>query len=344
MINDLSSLERAGQWELAAEGYERRFQYAAAEQQIADLVISLHDIARMRQQQGRFEEAEDLAGLSFEVANRRGLPGAAARATNTLAVLRHNQQDWNGARELYEVASNMATDLGDDTLLGWTNQNLGVIANILGNLRAARTMYLESIASTVRSGDRTTAMMAYNNLGIVCADLRDWIEAEVYFDRGIEIAEQLGSLPMLATLSLNRAEPLIELGDLCSATATLARAESLATSTGDQEILTGVSRFRGIIARLGGDYQKAEAYLTESLQTALDNNLELERAETLEELGMLRYAGARFEEASDILREARDRFTALGAARDAARVERVLAEWEAYDLPPHPDHGEAKSS
>ena len=322
-----TALERAGQWEQAAEAYEERFARAAADQQLTSLVSAAHDAARMRQQQGRLEEAEELAFLSRQIAERCDLTREAARATNTLAVLRHSQQDWAGARELYEAASEAAAHLGDDMLLGWTHQNLGVVANIVGDLHLAKTLYLESIGYTVRSGDRTTAMMAYNNLGIVCADLRDWIEAEVYFSRGGEIAEQVGDVPMLATLQLNRAEPLIHLGELTRARTALANAEELAERIGDVEIRANAARVRAMIARAEGDLRTAEDHVACALRLAGENRLPLEIAEAWEEAGELYRAQRRPEKARDAFEAARAGYAELGAARDAERIGAILTAW-----------------
>ncbi|MDQ3521649.1 MAG: hypothetical protein M3434_04840, partial [Gemmatimonadota bacterium] len=97
----------------------------------------------------------------------------------------------------------------------------------------------------------------YNNLALICADLRDWMEAEVYFDRGIEIAEQLGDVPARAKLRANRAEPLIHTGQLAHAKWTLATAEQLATQASDTGTLADIARFRAVIAREEGDLDRS---------------------------------------------------------------------------------------
>ena len=107
------------------------------------------------------------------MAQLHGAPESAARAMNMIAAIRFTQNHHQEARELYEQARLLAVDAGADELIGRPTQNAGIIENICGDLREARRLYLESIGSTVRSGDRRTTMMTYNNLGMVCADLRE---------------------------------------------------------------------------------------------------------------------------------------------------------------------------
>src|SRR4028118_865385 len=115
-------------------------------------------------------------------------------------------------------------DVSDDELVGHVCQNLGVLANMQGKLREARIHYLESIGSCVRSGNKRNELTAYNNLGFVCGELGEWMEAEVYFDRAVEIAERIGDSAHIASVLANRSLPLIHVGELARARDTLRRA------------------------------------------------------------------------------------------------------------------------
>ncbi len=170
-------------------------------------------------------------------------------------------------------------------------------------------------------------MMAYNNLAMSCADLHDWIEAEIYFDRGIEVAELLKDVPMAAKLQANRAEPLIRTGQFSEARKALATAERLAGSIREVATLADAARFRSMIAREEGDLEAAAKHVTYSLQLAAEAGLDLEHAEALEEHACLLSAKGQTNEAVATLSEAHERYEALGAKRDAARTLEVLECW-----------------
>lgn len=318
--------ERAGEWDPAADMYAKMFRTAAKAGDLLSAADALRGSARIRRFQGQYEAAEELADLSLEIAERSGLVHAAARALNMVAAIRYLRGDYASARGLYTRALERARDAGDDALIGWVCQNLGVLSNIEGNLREARVLYLESIGASVRAEDASSAMSAYNNLAMVCSDMEGWMEAEIYFQRGIEIAERLPSMPFLARLQANRAEPLIHVGELQRALESLDRAHGIAVQLGDRGTLSDVARFRGMIARRAGDLEDAERQLAEALAVASGADLPLERAEALREIGYLRWEQGSRVEAKQVLAEARSVFLSLGARWDAERVERFLSQ------------------
>lgn len=326
LAEQAQALERAGEWDPAADTYSRMFRAAADGGDLVAATDALRGSARVRRFQGRYEAAEELADLSLEIAERSGLAEAAARALNMVAAIRYLRGDRESARALYTRALERARDAGDDSLIGWVCQNLGVMSNVEGDLREARVLYLESIGASVRARDSSSAMSAYNNLAMVCSDMEGWMESEVFFQRGIEIAERLPSMPFLARLHANRAEPLIHVGELQQALESLDRGHEIASQLGDRGTLSDVARFRGVIARRTGRLGDADRHLAEALAIASDGKQPLERAEALREIGCLRWEQGAEDEARRVLDEARAAFLAVGARWDAERVDRCLSE------------------
>ncbi|HEU4453316.1 MAG TPA: tetratricopeptide repeat protein [Longimicrobium sp.] len=321
--------ERAGNWDAAAALYAQTFRSSLHEGLTERAADALRGQARIRVQQRRFDEAEELADLSLELAQRHGLAQAAARALNVLGTIHHSRQDWPRAEGYYGRALELALDMGDDELTGLTCQNLGVVASIRGDFREARSRFLECVGSFVRSGSTANAMLAYNNLGLASSDMREWMEAEVYFSRGIEIAERLHHLPSTGMLHSNLAEPLIQVGDVQRARESLDRAEAAAGHVGDRAVLSDVARRRGILARTEGDLDDAEAHLQRALDVAGDPELGVERALALRELGEVRAAQGRWEDAAATFRLSIALFRSRGAVADAGVAERKLTELSA---------------
>src|SRR5687768_3627167 len=241
MLEEAARLEREGAWESADALYTTAFARSVGERRPDAMVDALRRQAEVRRHRALSDEAEELAWLSLEIAERHELTTAAARALNVVACIHYARAELDQARTMFEAALARARTVRDGHLVGLACQNLGVIANIRGDLLEARALYLESIAASVRSGDRGTAMLVYHNLGMVCSDLGDWLEAELYFDRGIELAERAGHVPLQARLQLNRAEPLINLSEFARAHASLARAAELAQRVNDVEVLAAAS-------------------------------------------------------------------------------------------------------
>jgi tetratricopeptide (TPR) repeat protein len=327
-----AELNRGGDWDGAAAVYESLWRWAVQNVDVPTMVLALRMSGLMRNFQDRSVEAEELVGLSWEIAERHGLSSAVAHALNVMGVIRHTQADLGGALPLYEDALDGARDSREDRLIGQVCQNLGVIANMRGDFAGARTWYLESVGSSVRSGDQAATVRAYNNLGMVCGDLREWMEAEVYFGRGIEIAEEMDDAGLLALLYLNRAEPLINIGEIEEAKRSLTRAEEIGKKLKHSGVLADAARFRAVLARRAGDLKGANRHLSQSLLVAAKAGLTLERAESLEELALLRWEEGNHAEAMSTAREANHVFTSIGAEGDARRIEERLEEWETAGL------------
>lgn len=323
-----SALEGEGAWEEAAGVYDQLFQSALDSHDVRRSVDALRWQARVRGQQRRFEEAEELADLCREIASRNGLQKGAARAMHLLAMFSHEQGDLDSAFPRYSAALEQAREIGDDQLIGFICQNLGVLANMRGDLRGARVLYLESIAATIASQDESNLTMTYNNLGMVCTDLREWLEAEVYFDRGIEVARRRDDRAQLARLYANRAEPFLRTADLKRAAASLDEADRHASEFGAASTSATIACLRAAAARLEGDLVRADRHLDRALEIARENDLALAEAEALEELARLRRAQGRLGEASSEAVAAQAIFRRIGAARDAANVTMLLDELE----------------
>jgi len=325
-----SRLEHQGEWDAARGAYHDLFWARLRSGDTTGAVDALRGGARVLHRRGSYEHAFEMAQLSREIALRGGLLRAAARAHNVMAVIRHSQDEWVAAEALYEEAMESALDVGDDELIGLICQNLGVLANIRGDLREARIRYLESIASFVRSGSERNAAITYNNLGMVCADLTEWFEAEIYFDRGIEIAERLGGFAHhLASLYTNRTETLLRRGELEKAAEMLDRAEEIATRIAAHTTLVDIARFRAMLARLEGDPEGAERHLADALRLADDARILIGRGEVVEEMAVLRRQQGRHREARELLSIALDTFRHARAERDANRVEETLRAMDA---------------
>lgn len=322
-----AALERQGHWTAAESAYAEIFQAALVTRDILGAVDALRGQSRALRQQQRYDHAEDLALLSQEIAERHGLEMAAARAINTIATIRYFQEDWSGARVLYSATLERAREIGDDDLMGLVFQNLGVVMNLLGDLREARLLYLESICSSVRSQNKESEMMAYNNLGKLCLFLEEWLEAGLYLDRGIEIAERLGNTDQLSRLCMNRAEAMIQMDELRPARSLLDRANELALRVMDREIQADVQRFHAAIARREGDHEGAASRLARALEISSGANLALEHAKALEELALLQRDRGDEAAAIETLRQARVSYEALNARWNLEKVDGLLERW-----------------
>ncbi|HEU5207899.1 MAG TPA: tetratricopeptide repeat protein [Longimicrobiales bacterium] len=319
-------IEGTADWDSAAFAYADIYRTALQLGSIADAVIALRGQARACRQAGMLDLAEDLSELSYQIAHCCGHTRDAARALNTTATIRHVQQDLAGAALLYEQALELARDVGDDELIALAAQNIGIIRNMEGEFDRARELYLESIAAALRTGDARGALVAYMHLGMVCSDLETCMEASLYLERALELAERLGDRVLIASVQANRARPLLHLGDLEHAEQALDEAEALIPGDGYPGTRCHIVRRRAALARLRGNLERAEHLALLALEAAIAEQLTLERADVLEELSLIREEQGRRALALAALRESYDMFVAARAHGYAKRVEGRLRE------------------
>lgn len=327
IADEVAALDRAAEWEPARAACARAFTAAAAAGDVHAMADATRGAARMLRKLGLLDEAEEQAELSREIASRAGLALQAARAVNVLGNVRHVAGALHEAADLYEQALEQAREVRDDELIGLACANLGVVANIRGHLGAAFQFYLESIAAAVRTGDVQASVLGYNNLGLLACDVREWMQADLLFHRALELAEQAGDSTVLPTLLLNRAEPLIRVGELELARQVLDRAEAMAADIQNDRDLAEAARFRALLARRRGDDAEAAQQLGRSLLLATRGGFRLERAEALEQLALLHRDAGRTDDARAHLAEACAEFLAAGATRDCRRLRALAAAW-----------------
>lgn len=319
-------LEGDADWDSAAFAYADIYRTALQIRAVQDAIVALRGQARAYRQAGVFDMAEDLSELSYEIAHRCGHWRDGARALNTTATIRHVQQDLAGAAQLYEQALALARDVGDDELIALAAQNIGIIQNMAGDFDGAREMYLESIAAALRTGDARSALNAYMHLGMVCGDLETCMEASLYLERALELAEHLGDRMLIASVQTNRARPLLHLGELEQAERALDAAEAIIPGNGYPGTRCHIVHRRAALARLRGELNEAEQLALRAIEAAVAEQLTLERADALDELAMIRAEQGRRPLALAALRESRDLFQTARAYGYARRVEDRLAE------------------
>jgi tetratricopeptide (TPR) repeat protein len=231
------------------------------------------------------------------------------------------EQEFDAASDIAYLHVAIGEQTGDVAAIGRGMNMLGGNAYFRNRYGEARERFEEALQLAYEAGDGV--LIAYNNLGMVCADLKEYAQSVLYFDRGIELAARTGDTALLAPLRANRAEPLICMDRLDAATRTLDEAEELSRRVENYTILASIHRFRSAIARIRDDFDLARRHLDEAIAIAKEHDLALEHAEALGGYSRLHRAEGNIPEARRTLDEAMERFRELGAAREIRLLEEV---------------------
>ena len=196
--------ERAGAIIDAIGRYESAIRLAEAGAEGAVLAEALRRLAIVRQRRDEAGPAHALCQRSYDVACRLDNDALAAEALNTLGGL----DLATGALAQARDAFLRALQLGGSSreLRARVQQNLGILANIQGDLDEAVARYERSLAAYRYCGDPHGCAITYHNLGMVNADRGQLTAAECYFRESRALAERTGDAYLQGLCLVNHAE------------------------------------------------------------------------------------------------------------------------------------------
>src|SRR3989442_1025286 len=326
LLHEARGRERAGCIPEAMACYESAIAAAEKTREPAVLAEALRRLAVVRYQRDDSARARELCQRSYDVARQIDNDLLAAEALNTLGVLDLKTGSLEGARMNFL----RALELGGQSRELWARveQNLGILANIQGELYEALTRYGRSLEAYRGAGDEHGCAIAYHNLGMVSADRQLYDEADRYFGESLEIAERVGDVYLQALCLVNRAELHVARQRFEDARRDSEAALALYDQLGAQGAKADAYRVIGMLYRETGRLALAESRLRSAIELAVTSGSVLNEAEASRELALLYQATGRNQEALTLLNAAYRLFRRVDARRDLVHLGGKLAELE----------------
>ena len=203
-------------------------------------------------------------------------------------------------------------------------QNLGVLANIQGDLDGALVRYRASLRQFEEGGFEEGMSWVLNNLGMLHTDLEKYEEAEQYFLSALDIARRREDLHTQALLESNLAEVYIRLERWSEAEDHVSTALAIAADRGDPLRRADGLKFLGMIQRARGDLSEACESLAHARTLAEESEDVLLSAEVFRELGETHAHKGETAVARGFFERAIERFTEVNAGLDATAVQKRL--------------------
>ena len=234
--------------ELAAQGYKM----------LGDLYKEKSDyesgIRVLQQARELYSQSENQLGLSQTLNNLGNIYWIAGRLDKSL--------------EHYSEALKIQRELHSEKEIASSLSNIGSINVILGNLDAGVKVLQESLFIKERLGDKGEIARSWNNLGVAYQLLGRIPEALQAYENSLTLNIEIGVKVEQLLNYENLAEISIQAGRVSDALNFLKHAGALATELGDKSHQSSVSRLTGLLLRRTGQFDNAEQYLKESLETA----------------------------------------------------------------------------
>ena len=342
LLHEARGRERAGCIPEAIVCYESAIAAAEKNREHAVLAEAMRRLAVVRYQRDDGVQARELCRRSYDVARHISNDLLAAEALNTLGVLDLKSGSLEDARMNFL----RALQLGGQSRALWARveQNLGILANIQGELYEALTRYERSLEAYRGARDEHGCAIAYHNLGMVSADRQLYEEADRYFGQSHEIAVRVGDVYLQALCLVNRAEVDVARQRFEDARRNAEAALALYDQLGAQGAKADAYRVIGMLYRETGRVALAESRFRSAIELAVASGSVLNEAEASRELALLYQATGRNQEALTMLNAAYGLFRRVDARRDLVNVGGRLAELEGTYLAMVREWGESIES
>ncbi|MBI4409050.1 MAG: tetratricopeptide repeat protein [Gemmatimonadetes bacterium] len=328
LIEEARSAERAGQFALARQRYERALRQVRRPEHVQFAASLLRWIGSAYRDEGDGEAALDCYEASLAIAEVNADRHNMAHAFNCMGIVQWQWGYLDSADELYERARALAQEAKDLRLVAMVQQNMGVIANIRGDLVRALRHYRDSLDGYRQLGDHQYMGQLLNNLGMIHTDLKQWDAAEGMFAEAASVAEQVSDLGARVMVEVNRTELCLLQKDYARARECCDAAFELASRLDHRLGLGEVYKNYGIIYREMGKYNLAETHLKTASEIAERYTSPLLAGEVQRELAQVYRVQDRNREALQALNYAHRVFNDLRAKLDLADIDQRIHELE----------------
>jgi putative nucleotidyltransferase with HDIG domain len=318
--------ERAGCIQEAIELYEQAIAQSETGEQFTVLAEALRRLAVVRHQRDHCEPAHELCRRSYDVATGIGNDLLASEALNTMGVMFLREGSLAEARETFL----RAVEIGGASreLRARVEQNLGIIANIRGELDEAFARYKLALAEYESAGDEHGCAMIFHNLGMVSADRNQLDDADGYFRRSLGIAERAGDVRLQAHCLVSHAELHVTSQRYEEARRNAEASLAIFDQLGARDQKASAYRVIGMVYRETGRLALAESRMRSAIELAIAAGSVLQEAEATRELALVYQTMGRNQEALSLLNAAHSLFRRLDARIDLVNLGGRVAELE----------------
>ncbi len=322
LLRQARDFETAGHVRAAEAAYDAVIVSAARQDDHEALAVAFRRRAVMAHHGGDSPLARGGLRQSYAVAAMLGNRRLMAETLNALGGLELETRNLAAA----EAALTEALDLAAEhpQVLARVAQNLGIVANIRGDLPAAESHYRRSLEAFDSLGDRTGSAITLHNLGMLTADRGAHADACMLYGECEQLADVTGDTHLAALCRVNHAESLLALGRVSEGRDTVERAGRSLEALGSRFDAPDVERVLALCERAEGRDSQAETRLGRARELAQLTDARLTVAEIARDLGRLYAQTGRPTQARSALREAVEAFGDLGAMGEARATRHEL--------------------
>lgn len=155
--------------------------------------LALQNLGAVHGQRGELAKADECLRGAYDAFDRAGYTWGQAHVMNNRVAVAIERRDFKGAEAEGRSAVLLAREVGDLDLLAIGTLNLAEALAGLGDLESAQAEASVALGHFLASGNRWRRVSCLRILGDMTAGLGDEATARVLWQRGLELAAEIGA-------------------------------------------------------------------------------------------------------------------------------------------------------
>lgn len=249
----------------AEESLRQALQIAIQHDDQDEQVFCLAMLSNILRRQGDWEQVEQLANQTLEIAEKRQNFWGMTQAYFMLGQIVLADGKIEAAAEYFEKGVTISRKGKSPRLPILVLNSLGDTSAYQGDYERAKALFKECLALSRQFGDRYREALQLNNLGTLCHDQGDLEEAIRYFQDSLKICRQIGDVTGQMYALCNLGETAILQQNSIAAYAFNKRGLALAQKINHQYMMAVSLRNLGEVDTMTGDYDQAVKHLEAAL-------------------------------------------------------------------------------
>lgn len=333
LIDSGRTAQRTGAWDEALAHFEAALALLGERPDPKAEADLYRWMGTVNAERGNLDEANAKFQQSLAIASEHGIKESQGSALVSLASVELLRGQLEAAADLYLQARAAAEGSGEERLVALIDMNLGIIANIQGNVAVALLSYRSALERYRKLQDQFSATRALNNLGMAHVDLAEWEAADACFGEAAEVAKQTGDTMMVGRVQLNRAELHLKRRRYDAAQESVESSLGVFHRLRAKPSIAEAYKFFGVLYRETGRPEQSDTHFALSLGMAEACQNRLLQAETQLEWALLHLEEERKQEGVLYLNRSLKLFQEMKARREVLDIEKRLDRLKELYLP-----------
>jgi len=321
-LAELGAVAKAlGDYKGAVEHYEKALALSVEHKEERARAELLGLIGEVRWEMGEFGAASGHLEQAKTIAEAGGFQEELAFAHSVMGKVAWRNADMQSGIQCFYNSMIHYGKANDDRGLARAYLDLASIYGEMGKYPESEEYFEKSRALMRKIGDDRGLARLHNNHGALYSLRLEWAKAREEYIEAIRFSERSYDYDILGWALFNQAEALMFLEELDTAEQALVRSWDMISKVEDRLGMAGVKLRQGMLYRMKGDWESAEASFVESMGMLRELGVPKYLADCLVEYGVMKKEMRDFQGAQELFDEAIEIHNAVGNGEKVREIE-----------------------